>query len=817
MIVHQALHGYANGHALLARSVELTPDERRDLDELSDQSGTVGRALHYEHYDTGYPTGRWYVYARTWIDDKAERRGTVWTHSLLIPIGAVEGVASFAQLAHLFKRPSRPMIQAEWSSVLGLPESKRPAPPSPLREPALRSLLSAWFFRDARPLLWEDPSTADAAVEALWTRLPPAQRRAFTFCSYSIQPRTLRGQIFDWMTPAPDAGGAWHRVRTSSARVPVLEDATPAGLALLVRGGGALAAVWARWPDAVAALPPNRLRLLLRYVDLEARRDYAGALSRLDCVEGLRESGKALAAEAVDSAFAALESADRVSWSDVRQLTIRAPHRLDPAHHDDIRNRLFALILQRVDPRSEGFDSLAEAAEHTGLATLVDDAVVQRERTRGVQDTVDDLRNLGHFRSRLALILDAHPHGNAIAARCLETTGSAPDLSHQVRSWVTADLDRAQAVFGQWTADAAIVTSLLSGGASGDRQQWDRVLRQVESTALLPALATTLPDDTPRTAALASSLARLPINAIVSLPPSWLSVVLNALFDDDPARLSGAPAIAADLLKRVPRHASANQLVERLCKENEPSVLTFLLEPNDAAGNSWAVRWADTVLAEHLQAWLDDRASNAPAWAALASDRALHALAPTLAACEDAALARAFHFVREVRGLQQSWVLDTLWKTWSRRSADATVAAVPEWAGLLDALHGRDQVHQIACSVAFARAIAGSHRDFGVLAAASFPTVHGALINRESRNNFLSWIEAFWGIDWDKAKHVRRRAAAEWVRQRWSAEVLVLLADRDRSVFEKLWETVCDVGGASRRSELTAYLPSGWERGLRER
>ena len=37
--VNQALHGYANGHQLIASSVDLSADDKRLMDELSDLCG----------------------------------------------------------------------------------------------------------------------------------------------------------------------------------------------------------------------------------------------------------------------------------------------------------------------------------------------------------------------------------------------------------------------------------------------------------------------------------------------------------------------------------------------------------------------------------------------------------------------------------------------------------------------------------------------------------------------------------------------------------------------------------------------------------
>ena len=46
--VNQALHGYANGHQLIASSVDLSADDKRLMDELSDLSRSEERRVGKE-------------------------------------------------------------------------------------------------------------------------------------------------------------------------------------------------------------------------------------------------------------------------------------------------------------------------------------------------------------------------------------------------------------------------------------------------------------------------------------------------------------------------------------------------------------------------------------------------------------------------------------------------------------------------------------------------------------------------------------------------------------------------------------------------
>src|SRR4051812_28778006 len=105
-IIQQTLHGYSSGHRLLAASLELTPDARDLLVAFSDLSGTRPQK-GFESYLTGYPLleSGYYVFARTWLAPEMSRPGSVWTHSLLIPLDLFGELDDAAVLMSLHHRP----------------------------------------------------------------------------------------------------------------------------------------------------------------------------------------------------------------------------------------------------------------------------------------------------------------------------------------------------------------------------------------------------------------------------------------------------------------------------------------------------------------------------------------------------------------------------------------------------------------------------------------------------------------------------------------------------------------------------------------
>src|ERR1700733_7049151 len=103
--VEQTLHGYSEGHRLIAGSVKLGQQDARTMLVLSDASGS-GTRIPTDGYLTGYPlvgAGK-YVLARTWSAPEMSRPGCVWTHSLLIDFADLARLASAGELVDRFKR-----------------------------------------------------------------------------------------------------------------------------------------------------------------------------------------------------------------------------------------------------------------------------------------------------------------------------------------------------------------------------------------------------------------------------------------------------------------------------------------------------------------------------------------------------------------------------------------------------------------------------------------------------------------------------------------------------------------------------------------
>src|SRR3990172_1339558 len=103
--IHQAVHGYRDGHRLLSSSSPLSADATRAMLVLSDMSGPSMQP-GFDEYLTGYPLpgSEFFVLAKTWYAPEMQRPGCVWTHSLLIPRAQVSNVTT-ACLLEMFRRP----------------------------------------------------------------------------------------------------------------------------------------------------------------------------------------------------------------------------------------------------------------------------------------------------------------------------------------------------------------------------------------------------------------------------------------------------------------------------------------------------------------------------------------------------------------------------------------------------------------------------------------------------------------------------------------------------------------------------------------
>lgn len=108
MIIHQALHGYNQGHNLLSSSVNLPFEDEDYMKVQSDWTEYVNNGEDDSSYIKTYPLplSRCYVIAKSWYAFEMSRPGCVWTHSLIINLEDIDIKFDFRSLYGLFKRPT---------------------------------------------------------------------------------------------------------------------------------------------------------------------------------------------------------------------------------------------------------------------------------------------------------------------------------------------------------------------------------------------------------------------------------------------------------------------------------------------------------------------------------------------------------------------------------------------------------------------------------------------------------------------------------------------------------------------------------------
>ena len=227
VVLDQALHGYADGHRLLASSRKLSKESLRTMLVLSDMSGP-SMVNGFEEYLTGYPLPEdgLFALARTWYAPEMKRAGCVWTHTLLMSHSSLEPLEDPAYVLPLFQNPSGRDSLADFNNPLELPPNR-----------GVRSVLGELQVSLALPLLQALYQTADPVVIvadtsreyedlllAIWAQQWPLSPGRFRFCTGSIRSRELEGHPFDLQIIPPTA------LRDTQRRLPastIIESSAP--------------------------------------------------------------------------------------------------------------------------------------------------------------------------------------------------------------------------------------------------------------------------------------------------------------------------------------------------------------------------------------------------------------------------------------------------------------------------------------------------------------------------------------------------------------------------------------------------------------
>lgn len=829
MIVHQTLHGYKDGHRLLAGSIALSPADERRMDALSDLSGYLDRAVSFSHYHTGYPCAGSWVLARTWIDEQAERRGTVFTHSLLLPLDGLAELSDLARIASLFRKPTRPLDLSPYRAPLTL--QPLPVVPLPTLDPASRRALAlACFGQDARPILWEDPATAEAAARQVWAWLPPWLRRIWSFCTVALQPRYLGDDPLDWLGVAVPGSTVFYKLQDRAlrvgGRVPVPPPPDPTWLPVLLdRPPDEVQRLWTRLRDGgFGEVPAPRLRLLLQHEAMARREDLSARLAQLDVLERLGVGSGPIAEQDVGRAIEALNAAEP-SLAALHDLLVRAPHRRAPALRDEIASGLArALTRRRAPPGPEELKrlpALLRDARGFDLVSPIKHGLI--EQIARTEDPLPWLRALMPDEREIAsaALVQIEPGRLGPLVPELLRDSALIELGARLsldRPSLLADLLRGHA--GTDTS-RNLLALLWSANPDWSRGDWSEVLGAVDPDDLLASLA---PDCPPLPEPLPLLVARRiapehDLPDLVERTPSWLHERLfEAQVERSPDRLTRRSGevlrwLAGSELR--PESRLLRQLVESAAIGDlrAPPLAAWLAR--GAAAESAGSRLLPVLTREVLDG-VTSLEELGPWLRAAGEDLSARPVREVLAGADGRALHRAVAILAlpEARALRDRTTLERGLEAWFQRSAEELQQEPQPWLDLLKVLRGENwQAHHALC-ILLLRAVVDTPRPEGApLAEATFGTIHDALCEDTKYDwiNPFKWIAAWWGYDWDKAKHLRENVAAAWVRGRWPPETLLRLADKDADLLTKLIKRALErPGGAEavarlRRSDVPAW------------
>lgn len=200
LTLHQALHGYSEGHRQLACSVQLTTRDARLMLVMSDVSGP-GVAQTGQPYLTGYPLTEsgFYAFSKTWPAPEMPRPGCVWTHTILIEFSDLAALDTPSAIEKLFERPEPVNLHVyQAPSSVELNDAARGF--SSQEEAELYSRMATALYENPQEQVWARRSedlAAEAAVLALWDQQWPRLRRSFKFCTLTTRDRSQDGLVFD--------------------------------------------------------------------------------------------------------------------------------------------------------------------------------------------------------------------------------------------------------------------------------------------------------------------------------------------------------------------------------------------------------------------------------------------------------------------------------------------------------------------------------------------------------------------------------------------------------------------------------------------
>jgi hypothetical protein len=454
--LQQTLHGYSEGHRLLASSIDLPARDAKTVLMMSDASGpaaTIGEG----GYLTGYPlpeSGH-YALARTWPAPEMPRPGCVWTHTILIDFSDIPALRSAGGLLKLFGRPRGD--ERPYKSELTYPVSDGEASRNASIDLA-RRILFAVYCNPMKPIVSaaSDVPTRDELVVAIWGQQWPRLRRAFRFCTLSFADRSSGNAVFD-LQFLPASG----RVRSAQFKGAIDADRQDF-----------VAAEWL--DDAVADLKEGANGSLRRFLraagsDVGGRESFAplatlhalslqfasdpSAVERaISILERSISNDQGHAARSL-IARAAASAADKLGREGL-QFVIRNFDLIEPAEADEAAERV-GRALWRIDPEAI-FGILSDSARSSiaerSIAAMPKPALIE-----GIASTPMHLIDLVRLRPDLATETAYWALPEASKQDLLRIVGARPDIAvSAIDAMIRSGMPLARETRATFSSDAVL-------------------------------------------------------------------------------------------------------------------------------------------------------------------------------------------------------------------------------------------------------------------------------------------------------------------------------------------------------------------------
>ena len=196
--IHQSLHGYNNGHSLLATSTTLSVQSQQILFTMSDMSG-FAMVEEFEEYLTGYPLPQMnvFAFAKTWYADEMERPGCVWTHTLLIDFSDLAQIKNLRILDNYFVKPLSQQDYRNYREEITVTDYDNIVYNENINEIQKNIIACLYGFPNESIIIPAKSSSNSITILMLWSQQWPRLRRRFTFCSGSLSNRTIYNKPLD--------------------------------------------------------------------------------------------------------------------------------------------------------------------------------------------------------------------------------------------------------------------------------------------------------------------------------------------------------------------------------------------------------------------------------------------------------------------------------------------------------------------------------------------------------------------------------------------------------------------------------------------